>query len=698
MITYVNNDNSSRYTVLYAKATQDLIKAQIEYNNGRSELNVNMPYVTETNESGETVPAQDAEGYIAVAQISTIEQFFSYLPMLVQLGDVNSSSSYKVLHSLGRRYTMLPLMDLFGEDQTNENEEYLFKIDANKRVIDVPKNFASNGVAVQGDQLAEVLYFEIDRFFDAKDLDDSDIFIQWTNANGESGLSAPVVIDIESKPNKIIFGWALSDAITEKAGTIQFAVRFYQWYDDAKTKLAYSLSTQTANVVIKQSLDFKLNEDYLQQVALNMKAENELLMARIKGGNTYVTDNEEALPPVYVLNLKDNEDVVYNAEEKIVYVDLARDEVADDDIYVLKVQAKSIDSGIISYGWTFESITEPGVLATGSTLGSEADPSHSVPKIVYERTNDETPQDKVYYKQTTVNDVTSYKPFDVAGLPDGKTPKSEGLFEKIATLTVTQVGKFFATATNSKAGSNSATTDSDICVVPMPTEPVIDTQVSSSEVLREEDGEKVTLTVACSNEETNGTHEGILTYQWFKQKLDPQGKKDTDVIKEDDEIVWEPLEGETNESLVINYSASADPKNVEGFYKVVVYNTKNGETVSMDSAESHVTYYASKPVISFPATSDDTSVDFSNPNSVLKVKLGAVWSNKWNISDNISYQWYFTKDETIGNTEVDTEEILIEGATSDTFRPDKAGKYYCVVTNEKNGSEASEASLIFYLI
>ena len=118
----------------------------------------------------------------------------------------------------------------------------------------------------------------------------------------------------------------------------------------------------------------------------------------------------------------------------------------------------------------------------------------------------------------------------------------------------------------------------------------------------------------------------------------------------------------------------------------------------MDSAESHVTYYASKPVISFPANSNDTRVDFSNPNAVLKVKLGAVWSAKWNISDNISYQWYFTKDETVGNTEVDSEEVLIEGATSDTFRPDKPGKYYCVVTNEKNGSEASEASLIFYLI
>ena len=69
MITYVNNDNSSRYTVLYAKATQDLIKAQIEYDNGRSELNVNMPYVTETNESGETVPAQNDEGYICSANL-----------------------------------------------------------------------------------------------------------------------------------------------------------------------------------------------------------------------------------------------------------------------------------------------------------------------------------------------------------------------------------------------------------------------------------------------------------------------------------------------------------------------------------------------------------------------------------------------------------------------------------------------------
>ena len=42
-------------------------------------------------------------------------------------------------------------------------DEDVFEIDANTRLIKVPSSFATNGISVQGDEVAEVIYFEINR-------------------------------------------------------------------------------------------------------------------------------------------------------------------------------------------------------------------------------------------------------------------------------------------------------------------------------------------------------------------------------------------------------------------------------------------------------------------------------------------------------------------------------------------------------
>lgn len=52
------------------------------------------------------------------------------------------------------------------------------------------------------------------------DLNNCDIFIQWEtpkNAEGKTirSVSSEYIRDIESKPGKLIFGWALSDQITK---------------------------------------------------------------------------------------------------------------------------------------------------------------------------------------------------------------------------------------------------------------------------------------------------------------------------------------------------------------------------------------------------------------------------------------------------------------------------------------------------
>ena len=88
-------------------------------------------------------------------------------------------------------------------------DEETFDIDANSRTITVPPSF-KHGVGVKGDQVAEIIYFKIDRYFDATDLNTQNIYIEWENAKGEQGLSKEYVRDITTDPDHIIFGWPLA--------------------------------------------------------------------------------------------------------------------------------------------------------------------------------------------------------------------------------------------------------------------------------------------------------------------------------------------------------------------------------------------------------------------------------------------------------------------------------------------------------
>jgi hypothetical protein len=49
-------------------------------------------------------------------------------------------------------------------------DEEPFFIDANSRVINPSPSFPRNVVGVRGDQVAEIIYFKINRYFDATDL------------------------------------------------------------------------------------------------------------------------------------------------------------------------------------------------------------------------------------------------------------------------------------------------------------------------------------------------------------------------------------------------------------------------------------------------------------------------------------------------------------------------------------------------
>ena len=141
--------------------------------------------------------------------------------------------------------------------------EQTFNIDADKRTIAIPDNFAKYGVGVQGDEIAEIIYFSIDRYFDAVDLAEQDILIQWRHekdAPGTQNLSATYKRSLTLQPGKIVFGWPITSDITRNPGNIQFSVRFYKREgEDNNASLIYSFSTLTATIKIQSGLNFELN-------------------------------------------------------------------------------------------------------------------------------------------------------------------------------------------------------------------------------------------------------------------------------------------------------------------------------------------------------------------------------------------------------------------------------------------------------
>lgn len=559
-------------------------------------------------------------------------------------------------------------------------DEEVFDINANTREITVPSLFKTYGISVKGDEFAEIIYFRIDRFFDAMDLDTADIYIQWTTSSGISGISMPWVVDIVSEPNKIIFGWALSSNITQATGALKFAIRFVKWSDDSKTKIAYSWSSLAQSAAIKDSLDFTLGGgDYIEELDSDA-----LIIGRIQSCITNVTNREDAVEPIWVLNLPNIADLALNEEGK--------------ETYTLKVQANSTDGGIVSYYWKEAN--------NAQRLENSDDVQID---IVFEATKDEEPLNKIYYIAEATDGVTAYKQYDVSNLNTDldETPASKGLFEKIAICTISNIGAYSAGAINSKTGHNSTAVESNICVIPTPVEPTIEKDIQTSAIVEKNSAYSTVLEVVASNEETNGSQNGKLTCQWYKNADAISDEQAENIYLRDEwnEETQEskltpylPIEGAEDFNLAIEFDEDLAPSDVEGTYMAVVTNYKNKTPVTKETSVCRVSYPAEAPVLSYPIILSENEsgvvgIRFDDPISMagVRVEIDADWLALNNISDNLTYQWFKTNavQDSDEETENDTEDELIEGANSFKYVPTEIGRrYYCKVTNHKNGTSA----------
>lgn len=261
MITYVKGSYVNDYTVLYKEA------------------------VIALNEYFESLSVEDLNklGYQSVPtdiSISNLAEYFSYMKHLTTI-DVDKNEL---------KFTKLPL------------DEAHFVIDLNTRTITVPDEFKKNGIGVRGDEIAEIVYFEVDRYYDATDLNEQDIIIEWVNANGDKGYSRPYGKDVDLIPGKIVFGWPISSKVTPKDGNIKFAVRFYKAEDTVGSSgITYSLSTMVQSVKVNMDIDILLQDILNNKPHITKDDSIDVIKARAKNSAREDLANQPGTPVIYYI-------------------------------------------------------------------------------------------------------------------------------------------------------------------------------------------------------------------------------------------------------------------------------------------------------------------------------------------------------------------------------------------------------------
>lgn len=330
MITYINSENATKYSRLFSEAEDALVRKWIGEGLNPESADRFGPII----EDPETGDKSYTNG------ISSLNTYFSWINDLLNISELPTlDSEGEVVDYVdydGMRFSMLPV------------DEDVFEIDANARTITVPAAFAKNGISVQSDEISEIVYFKINRFYDATDLFTQNIMIEWIAPNGLKGYSVPTVKVLDETTNFVIFGWALSSAITEKAGTVTFAVRFYK-YDDDNGKIQYSLSTLTQTAKIQANIGLDIagllsSEGAMEGYKVLGDEIKALIKERSENSNVGVDGDKAEEPVLYFLTVDPSNSV----EPYIVVLGKLADGTHTATVAGC---GYSTDAGTISYFW-----------------------------------------------------------------------------------------------------------------------------------------------------------------------------------------------------------------------------------------------------------------------------------------------------------------------------------------------------------
>lgn len=633
----------------------------------------------------------------------------------IQKGDLSLKEYLNRLSELkakSPRFVRLPLYEEGHED------EEIFLINANERTIKIPSSFSKNGIGIVSDELAEILWFKINRYFDIKDfgkavdisdrLNDGDlhILIQWEAPDGAKGASWAYAIDTETDDDYIYFGWAITaEHLTAKAGNIRFAIRIIQYEYDGAEKIAYSFATQAAAVAVKANLSFDLTEDGVAFEYVNDKIASRLMQGQIahcpvfaEDGNldAYVIDLEvpagapEGTPASAILsvNAAAPEGESYDAMAYKWYKKGANDEefkqiegeyspaltvTSSGQYYVVVFGMKEIVDNE-EYTFDGENVSEEPVKFKYHT--SVASTKSTVCEIP-------APIKLEIQPFVDPEDATKILGYMARKFVIGKDGQLEILVnrQKIGEAVVGDVElRFEKTATAEKDLDLESAEFLPVDLSSTPGEEAVTEAWILDEVeYATEEEAKAAADAAQSAEAGAGDYSGIVHRE----------------AKEAVPAVEAPITYEVNDAGEIAIDMA---KAEEGYYKVYVVNKLNGDEEvtlsfnkeSKDGVEKveDVTCRVVKPaslksaeiaIVGEPGPDGRGSRTNGN---YLEVSIDL----DGQLSDEIKYAWYIIN---TGKDPADAEpDELIEGADKFTYKPTERGSYYCVVTNIVEDTEA----------
>lgn len=574
------------------------------------------------------------------------------------------------LKEISPRFVRLPLYEDGHED------EEIFEIDANARTIAVPRSFASNGVGVVSDELAETLWFRINRYFDIKDfgkaagvvgdqLKDGNlhILIEWEAPDGEKGASWAYAIDKDTDADYIYFGWALtSDHLTAKAGQIKFAIRIIQYDADG---IAYSFATQVANVTVKPTLEFDLGAEGFLLESVADKISNRLMGGQIAFCPVFVdTPAEEEGGELISGDLNDYLANIESGETTRLTVNAAAPdgETYDAMAYIWYKKGKDETE--------FSEVTE-GDGAYTPSLAVTSSGQYYV--VVYGM------------KEIVDNTIYTY---------DSETGKSE------------QKEPFWY-------HTSVASTKSTVCEIPMPIPLVIERFPAEYAIMASGQDEEIqfvltgrqtikdaikvgtpSLSVEKSENAAFVDDPTTLPYEEFRL-ADGQvifdEEHNTLIFKTSITTTTEtPSEEEGGEPTITTTTENIP----EGYYRFTVLNTLNGDTAKTEPAFiiriTEPAKSAASDLQLVAVNADGTAYNgTSNPSVVNRNELRITYTRFTpEQSDGVEYEWFKRVGEQVNPEDIEGEatDLLIEGATTEAYAPTVSGAYYARIINTFNNT------------
>lgn len=322
MIVKVNDKNQAEYKKLFLKASLYL-GCPFEYKDN-----------TITKEK-----AQIEDIIIDTSNTNYISDIYSYFSALQRIvTNDKDEDAPDFVPADWKYYTMVPI-----PGDTSNDLEPPIKINANTRAITIPAELKMLGIA--GDNIAEIVFFEIDRFFDTMDFASlENIYIGWHKQNDtEMHKDLAYIREYSLNTGKLLIGWPITKEVTEEAGIIEFIVNFGQAAGD------YNFSTLPAKANIGATLnleDAAIDQEEQQALVASIKARIES-QSSPGAGNGAVGQK-----PIIDSNIDSNDNVI------IYSIDPTN---PNDNYYADLIQVTTIDGEEVpSYTVTIDAHSQEG--------------------------------------------------------------------------------------------------------------------------------------------------------------------------------------------------------------------------------------------------------------------------------------------------------------------------------------------------